>query len=431
MPKNSKGKDIAEIIPARCMGCTLCVGECPVNAVWMENGVAKIDIEKCIGCGKCVDVCPANSILFEKPRKKKPEAGAEAKPAVASEPKPSGPQPHQGVAVFIEIRDGAAADVAWELTGKARELAAKLNVQVIGFLLGSKVDEIAKEAIAYGCDIVYTMDDLMFQVYISRIYGNALTQLCNEVRPEIFLIGATSQGRDVSSVVATQLRAGLTADCTGLDISPEDRLLMMTRPTFGGNIMATIVCRTSRPQMSTVRPKVMKMPKKDPARKGEIRRVKYSGFAEIVPRIIETVPTAVAGAVDIAKAPVLVVLGKGACDSKYFPMLEEFAGALGGIIACSRPVVEAGILPYLRQVGQTGKTVAPKLYIGVGVSGAVQHLVGMQGSEKVVAINVDRHAPMVQIADYAIIGDYLKIVPELLKGLKTRAVNLKSDGVRL
>jgi electron transfer flavoprotein alpha subunit len=345
--------------------------------------------------------------------------------------KSNGPRPHQGVAVFIEVRDGVASDVAWELAGKARELADKLGVQVFGFLLGSNVDAIAKEAVAYGCDVVYSMDDLMFQVYISRLYGNALTQLCNEVRPEIFLIGATPLGRDVSSVVATQLRAGLTADCTGLDISPEDRLLMMTRPTFGGNIMATIVCRTSRPQMSTVRPKVMKMPKKDPARKGEIRRVKYSGFAEIVPRILETIPTNVAGTVDITKSPVLVVLGKGACDSKYFPMLEEFAGALGGIIACSRPVVEAGILPYLRQVGQTGKTVAPKLYIGVGVSGAVQHLVGMQGSEKVVAINVDRHAPMVQIADYAIIGDYLKIVPELLKGLKTRAVNLKSDGVRL
>ena len=431
MPKNSKGKDVAEIVPAKCMGCQLCPGECPVNAIRMENGVAIIDAEKCIGCGKCVDVCPANSILFDKPRKKKAEASPQVKAAAGVELKSSEPQPHQGVAVFIEIRDGMASDVAWELTGKARELASKLNVPVFGFLLGSHVEAIAKEAIAYGCDIVYTMDDPMFHVYISKIYGNALTQLCNEVRPEIFLIGATSQGRDVSSVVATQLKAGLTADCTGLDISPEDRLLMMTRPTFGGNIMATIVCKTSRPQMSTVRPKVMKMPKRDVGRKGEIRQIKYKGFAEIVPRIIETIPTIIAGSVDISKSPVLVVLGKGACDSKYFPMLEEFAGLLGGIIACSRPVVEAGILPYMRQVGQTGKTVAPKLYIGVGVSGAVQHLVGMQGSEKVLAINVDRNAPMVQIADYAIIGDYLKIVPELIKGFKTRAINLKSEGARL
>jgi electron transfer flavoprotein alpha subunit len=166
----------------------------------------------------------------------------------------------------------------------------------------------------------------------------------------------------------------------------------------------------------------MRMPK-EIRRRGDIQVVKYDGFAEIVPRIIETIPMATAGIVDITRAPVLVVLGKGACDSKYFPMLEEFAGLMGGTIACSRPLVEAGILPYIRQIGQTGKTVSPKLYIGIGVSGAVQHQVGMQGSEKIIAINADRHAPMVQIADYAIIGDYLKIMPELIKGLKARAAN--------
>jgi electron transfer flavoprotein alpha subunit len=421
MPKNSKGRDIAEIIPDKCMGCQLCLGECPVNAITMENGVAKIDAEKCIGCGKCLDVCPANSILFEKPRKKA---------AAAPEKKPPTLTDYQGVAVFIEVRDGAASDVSWELTGKARELARKLNTKVIGFLLGTNVDRIAKEAITYGCDTVYVIDSPIFQIYASKLYGNALTQLFNEVRPEIFLIGATPLGRDLSSVVATQLKTGLTADCTGLDIAAEERLLMMTRPTFGGNIMATILCRNHRPQMSTVRPKVMKMPKKDPARQGEIRSVKYDGFAELVPRIIQTTSSATAGAVDITKSPVLVVLGKGACDSKYFPMMEEFAKLLGGTIACSRPVVEAGLLPYLRQVGQTGKTVAPKLYIGVGVSGAVQHQVGMQGSEKVIAINADPHAPMVQIADYAIVGDYLKIVPELIKGLKSRAPNLKPEGAK-
>ena len=246
------------------------------------------------------------------------------------------------------------------------------------------------------------MDNSIFEVYISKIYGNALTQLCRTVKPEIFLIGATPLGRDLSSVVATQLPTGLTADCTGLDIDPNEKLLMMTRPTFGGNIMATILCRNHRPQMSTVRPKVMKMPKKDPAYHGEIRPVKYDGSAEIVPRIIQTITHDTAGAVDITQSPVLVVLGKGACDSKYFPMMEEFAGLLGGTIACSRPVVEAGILPYVRQVGQTGKTVAPKLYIGVGVSGAVQHQVGMQGSEKVIAINADRsraHGPDRRLCD--------------------------------
>jgi electron transfer flavoprotein alpha subunit len=174
----------------------------------------------------------------------------------------------------------------------------------------------------------------------------------------------------------------------------------------------------------------MKMPKKDTSHQGEIIAVKYEGFAEIVPRIIKTISLDTANAIDITHAPVLVVLGKGACDTRYFSMMEEFAALLGGSIACSRPLIEAGLLPYARQVGQTGKTVAPKLYVGVGVSGAVQHMVGMQGSEKVIAINVDRHAPMVQIADYSIVGDYLKIIPELVKGLKARVPNLKTQGAK-
>jgi len=194
--------------------------------------------------------------------------------------------------------------------------------------------------------------------------------------------------------------------------------------------MATILCRNHRPQMSTVRPKVMKMPKKDPSRKGEVIAVKYEGFAEVVPRILQNISLDSANAIDITRSPVLVVLGKGACESKYFSMMEEFAGLMGGSIACSRPLIEAGLLPYARQVGQTGKTVAPKLYIGVGVSGAVQHMVGMQGSEKVIAINVDRHAPMVQIADYSIIGDYLKIIPDLIKGIKARVPDLKAQGAK-
>jgi electron transfer flavoprotein alpha subunit len=424
MPKNSKGREVAEIISAKCMGCQVCLGECPANAIDMVDGIARINPEKCVGCGKCVDVCPTAAILFEKLRKK---AAAAAPAASPGEKKENTIADYRGVAVFIEVKDGSAAEVSWELIGKGRELANKLNTKVIGFLLGSKVEAIAGEAIAYGCDVVYTMDSPIFQVYFPKMYGNALTQLCDEVKPEIFLIGASPLGRDLSSVIATQLKTGLTADCTGLDITPDERLLMMTRPTFGGNIMATILCRNHRPQMSTVRPKVMKMPKKDPARQGEIKPMKYNGIAEIVPKILATVSTATAGSVDITKSPVLVVVGKGACDSKYFPMLEEFAKLLGGTIACSRPLVEAGLLPYMRQVGQTGKTVAPKLYIGVGVSGAVQHQVGMQGSEKVIAINSDRLAPMVQIADYSLIGDYTKVIPELIKGLKARGSSFKIE----
>jgi electron transfer flavoprotein alpha subunit len=411
MPKNNKGKDIAEIIPDKCIGCQLCVAECPVGVINMVSGVAKIAAEGCIGCGKCFEVCPVTAVLFEKPIKKKTPQARPESPTTET---------YRGIAVFIEVNNDRGTEVAWELIGKAKELAGKLGIKVFGFLPGKDVRTVADEAIAYGCDIVYMMDDTSLRQYLPKVYGKALTDMCNYVKPEIFLLGATHLGRDLASVVATQLETGLTADCTGLDIDPVTRLLMMTRPTFGGNIMATILCSNHRPQMSTVRPKVMKMPEKNPERKGEIKTIDFKPDFRDLPKILNFIPAAVEGSDDIAHAPVLVVLGKGACDTRNLLILEELATTLGGTIACSRAVVEMGLLPYSRQVGQTGKTVAPKIYIGVGVSGAVQHMAGIQGSQKIIAINTDRHAPLVQIADYAIIGDYQQIVPELIKGFKAR-----------
>jgi electron transfer flavoprotein alpha subunit len=411
MPKNSKGREIAQVIAGKCIGCQICLGECPVNVITMEEGVAVIDGEGCIGCGKCYDVCPSDAIFYEKQRKKKAAKAATTCPI----------DEYKGVAVFIEVQDGRGAEVSWELMGKARELAEKLDTQVLGFLPGYNTDSVAQEAIAYGCDIVYTLDDPILKAYLSKVYGKALLHLCQQVKPDILLLGATPLGRDLSGVVATQIGTGLTADCTGLDIDPECRLLLMTRPTFGGSIMATILCRNHRPQMSTVRPRVMKLPAKDTTRKGEIHNLSFEMSQEGLPEVLEYIPrSADASDVDITRAPALVVIGKGACDAKSLPMLEELAHLLGGAVAGSRAVIEAGLLPYSRQVGQTGKTVAPKLYIGVGVSGAVQHLVGIQGSDKIIAINTDSQAPLAQIADYALIGDYQQVVPQLIEGIKAR-----------
>lgn len=415
MPRNLKGFEVAQIIPDRCIGCQICLGECPVGAIQLSaEGVAVINQELCIGCGKCLDVCPVGAVLFEKKRRQKVVE-------VTKKDFTEGLVDYRGVAVFIEVVNGRGAPVSWELIGKGRELAAKRKTRVIGFLLGHQIKEIAEEAIAYGCEEVQMIDDPLLQSYLSQTYGDALVELCRRTRPEILLMGATFLGRDLSGIVATHLHTGLTADCTALDIDEEKGYLLMTRPTFGGNIMATIYCQDHRPQMSTVRPKVMKASAKDSTLRGDLCVQPWNPPPGEMAKIIDFLKeTPQAGSGGIVQAPALVVAGKGACDPASLPMLQELAELIGGVVACSRPVVESGLMPYERQVGQTGKTVAPKLYIGVGVSGAVQHLVGMQGSEKILAVNSDPQAPIFQIADVSLVGNYLQVVPALIANLKRR-----------
>jgi electron transfer flavoprotein alpha subunit len=415
MPKNSRGIEVAEILPDQCIGCQICVAECPVGAIELnDQGVAEIDPEVCVGCGKCADVCPVGAVSFQK-AKAKGKVGKEKKEKV--EEAVSG---YEGMAVFIELDGDSGSDVAWELVGKARELAEARRTKVIGFLLGSDCRGVAQDAVAWGCDEVHLLEHPGLSRYFSASYGEALTQLVEWVRPEVLLMGATHQGRDLAGIVATRLNTGLTADCTELDIDEDSGLLLMTRPTFGGNIMATIYCEKRRPQMSTVRPRVMQAGERDSEREGVIREHEWQLTLEGLPEIVESVSEVSAEEVDISQYPVLVVAGKGACDEQSLPLLQELADLLGGAVACSRPVAESGILPYERQVGQTGKTVAPKLYIGVGVSGAIQHRVAIQGSEKIMAVNTDPEAAILQIADVGIIGDYTRVIPEMIKQVKER-----------
>ncbi len=412
MAKNTRGIEVAEIISDKCIACQICIGECPVGAIELNAaGVAQVDPEVCVGCGKCFDSCPVNAVRFEKKKRKKISEEKPAHPGVQ-------PSTHRGVGVFIETVDGRGAPVSWELTGKAADLARQLDTKVLGFVLGSNVSGVAEEAIAYGCDEIHVTDDPLLARYLPATYGKALSDLCAEVRPEILLIGATSLGRDLAGVVATRLKTGLTADCTGLYIEKETNLLLMTRPTFGGNIMATIFCQRERPQMSSVRPRVFGMPDRDGERKGIVTSHVFNPPAGELPEIVSFIATGGDGAADIVHYPALVVAGRGACDRSTLPLLEELAELVGGVVACSRPVVQAGLLPYERQVGQTGRTVAPRLYIGVGVSGAVQHLVAIQGADKIVAINSDPNAPIFRVADAGLVGNYQEIIPELIAQLR-------------
>ncbi len=421
MAKNALGIEVAEVIADKCIACQICIGECPVGAIELSpDGVALIDPEVCVGCGKCFESCPVNAINFEKKKRKKLPEEERGAPG-------AGLPGYQGVGVYIETVDGRGAPVSWELAGKARELAGQLGAKVLGLLLGNNVGPAADEAIAYGCDEVHVIDDPLLSHYLSATYGKGLADLCGKLRPAILLIGATPLGRDLAGVVATRLQTGLTADCTGLYIEKETGLLLMTRPTFGGNIMATIFCQGHRPQMSSVRPKVFKMPDKDPGRKGVVSRHELEAPAVELPIIVRFIPADDLAGMDIVRYPALVVAGRGACDPFSLPLLEELAQLVGGVIACSRPVVQSGLMPYERQVGQTGKTVAPRLYIGVGVSGAVQHLVAIQGAEKIIAINSDPNAPIFRVADVGIVGNYQEIVPELIAQLKKKKSNGKSE----
>ena len=322
------------------------------------------------------------------------------------------------VYVFAEQRDGELQKVGIELVGKARELADDLGQQVAAVLLGSGVKDKAQELIACGADKVVVVDDVMLEEYVTEPYTKVLTAVINAKDPEIVLYGASSIGRDLAPRVSARIHTGLTADCTALEIDEETKLLMMTRPAFGGNIMATIVCEDFRPQMATVRPGVMKALESDASRSGEVEefKVKFSD-ADMNVKVRETVKTA-HKSVDITEAKILVSRGRGIGSAEKFKMLEELAGVMEGEVSSSRACVDSGWISADRQVGQTGKTVRPELYLACGISGAIQHAAGMENSDFIVAINRDEDAPIFDIADLGIVGDLNAIVPKLTEAVK-------------
>ncbi len=403
-----------EVIVSKCTGCGLCIKACLYDAMKLieslhtvESGrtvkhLVVIDTEKCTYCGACVQACKYNAILLEK----KPE---EIKEELKQ---------YRNVWVYAEQRHNQIAPVVFELLAKGRELAEKLGCKVCSVLLGHQVKSLAQELIYYGADIVYVVDDPVLKEFLDEPYAEVLSWLIKEEKPEIVLMGATNIGRSFASRVAAKIDTGLTADCTGLDIDPTTRNLLQTRPAFGGNIMATILTANHRPQMATVRHKVFKSLPKDTTRTGEIIEKNFDfSKVKIRTKFIEFIKDT-SSKVNLAEADIIVSGGRGLGGPHGFKLLEELADLLGGAVGASRAAVDAGWIPYSHQVGQTGRTVAPKLYIACGISGQIQHLVGMSSSEVIVAINKDPEAPMMKIATYSIEGDLYEIVPELIKAVK-------------
>ncbi len=416
---------IAIITREGCIGCEQCLAVCPVDAIRMENGIAVVDPTLCIGCEKCVPICPASAVAMSGEAPKAAEAptvgvpAPEAVKAAAAAVVGKGPAPE--VWVFVEHSDGRPALVSWELLGKGRELADALGGRVCSVLLGHQVDALAKEAFAYGADKVYLVDDPVLSHYRTQAYLHGMIRLTRKYRPEVMLLGATTMGRDLAGAVATSLQTGLTADCTGLSIDPQSKLLEQTRPAYGGNIMATILCEQRRPQMASVRPRVMALPPRNEAHTGEVVRDQLGlAESEVLVRILEYVREEATEVTRIEDASTLISGGRGLGGPEGFQMLQGLADAIGGCVSGSRAAVDQGWIAHERQVGQTGKTVRPRLYIACGISGAIQHLVGMQTSDVIVAINRDPNASIFGVATFGIVGDVNEIVPALTRACLAR-----------
>ncbi|HMK61746.1 MAG TPA: electron transfer flavoprotein subunit alpha [Dissulfurispiraceae bacterium] len=383
-----------------CSGCGECVSSCPFDSIEIKDGKAFIN-EYCNFCRTCLNVCPEGAIV----EIEDDQGGVKAD---LSE--------YRGVWVFAEQREGKIASVAVELLGIGRVLADERNTELSAILFGAG-DPQAHELIAWGADKVYHASGLAFDRFSDEPYAQMLITLVQEHKPEIVLAGATAIGRSFVPRVAGRLKTGLTADCTALEIDKESGNLLQIRPAFGGNIMATILCPNYRPQIATVRPRVMKKGSYDPGRRGEIIAVTGNSISSRT-KVLEIVQETSECMINLQDAEIIVSGGRGLGGPNGFELVKELAGLLGGTVGASRAAVDEGWIPYRHQVGQTGKTVCPKIYIACGISGAVQHLVGMQSSDIIIAINKNPEAPIFNVATYGIIGDVNEVLPMMIRKLK-------------
>ena len=390
-----------------CVGCGACVAICPVGAISLEDK-ACIDADSCIGCGACVNACPVGAISAE---------GAVAKKEVEN---------NHGTDLWVvtELENGEPVGVTYELIGVASDLAAKAGEKCCAVLVAAEAGDVPQKLIAAGADKVYVIADAKFADYNTDLYTDAICQLVDAYKPSALLIGATADGRDLAPRIAARKMTGLCADCTELDIDVDNQVVEWTRPALGGNILATILCKETRPQMGTVRPKVFKAKPMDATRTGEVINFTCENLVTSPVELLKKEAVGGTSSIKIEDAEVICSGGRGMGSADNFKILEEMAALFeNGTVAGSRAVVDEGWIGHSCQVGQSGKTVTPKIYFACGISGAIQHLAGMTGSDMVIAINKDANAPIFKTAQYGIVGDVNVILPKLIAKIKAYKEN--------